>query len=106
MASTLWRRLLALRMSSRCAKAAWVTPEAVATIEVVRKRPESVVYGPLCDMPVVPSVILLRINGRRQMLLHDAWPGPRFESKPQCHIIPIAKERVEIAVSFGCMLSR
>ena len=35
-------------------------------------------------------------------------PGPslRFEGKPQCHIIPIAKERGEIAVSFGCMLSR
>ena len=84
----------------------WVTPEAVAAIEVVRERPKSVIYGPLRDMPVEPSVILLRINGKQQMLLHDAWPGLRFEGKPQCHIIPIAKERGEIAVSFGCMLSR
>jgi uncharacterized protein (DUF169 family) len=84
----------------------WVTPEAVAKIAVVREKPEGVVYGPLRDMPLEPSVILLRLNGKQQMLLHDAWPGLRFEGKPQCHIIPIAKEDGEIAVSFGCMLSR
>jgi uncharacterized protein (DUF169 family) len=84
----------------------WVTPDAVAKIAVVREKPKSVVYGPLRDMPVEPSVILLRLNGKQQMLLHDAWPGLRFEGKPQCHIIPIAKEGGEIAMSFGCMLSR
>ena len=84
----------------------WVTPEAVAKVAVVREKPTSIVYGPLRDMPVEPSVILLRLNGKQQMLLHDAWPGLCFEGKPQCHIIPIAKEGGEIAVSFGCMLSR
>jgi uncharacterized protein (DUF169 family) len=84
----------------------WVTPEAVAKVAVVREKPKSIVYGPLRDMPVEPSVILLRLNGKQQMLLHDAWRGLRFEGKPQCHIIPIAKESGEIAVSVGCMLSR
>jgi uncharacterized protein (DUF169 family) len=84
----------------------WVTPEAVAKIAVVREKPTSLVYGPLRDMSVEPSVILVRLNGKQQMLLHDAWPGIRFEGKPQCHIIPIAKESGEIAVSVGCMLSR
>jgi uncharacterized protein (DUF169 family) len=84
----------------------WVTPEAVAKIAVVREKPKSVVYGPLRDMPVEPSVVLLRLNGKQQMLLHDAWPRLRFEGKPQCHIIPIAKESGELAVSVGCMLSR
>lgn len=84
----------------------WVAPEAVAKIAVVREKPKGVVYGPLRDIPVEPSVILLRLNGKQQMLLHDAWPGLRFEGKPQCHITPIAKEGGEIAVSFGCMLSR
>ena len=84
----------------------WVTPEAVGRIAVVREKPTSVVYGPLRDMSVEPSVILLRLNGKQQMLLHDAWPDLRFEGKPQCHIIPIAKERGEIAISVGCMLSR
>ena len=84
----------------------WVTPEAVAKVAVVREQPTTIVYGPLRDMPVEPSVILLRLNGKQQMLLHDAWPGLRFEGKPQCHIIPIAKESGELAVSVGCMLSR
>jgi uncharacterized protein (DUF169 family) len=84
----------------------WVTPEAVAKIAVVREKPKSVVYGPLRDMPVEPSVVLLRLNGKQQMLLHDAWPRLRFEGKPQCHIIPIAKESGDLAVSVGCMLSR
>jgi uncharacterized protein (DUF169 family) len=84
----------------------WVTPEAVARIAVVRETPKSIVYGPLRDMPIEPSVILLRLNGKQQMLLHDAWPGLRFEGKPQCHIVAIAKESGEIALSVGCMLSR
>src|SRR5262245_37701834 len=50
----------------------WVTPEAVAKIAVVRERPKCIVYGPLRDMPVDPSVILLRVNGKQQMLLHNA----------------------------------
>jgi len=84
----------------------WVTPEAVAKIAIVREKPRAVVYGPLRNIPIEPSVILLRLNGKQQMLLHDALPGLRFEGKPQCHIIPIAKEDGEVAVSFGCMLSR
>src|SRR4051812_48828317 len=84
----------------------WVTPDAVAKIAVTRTKPAGIVYGPLRDMPVDPSVILLRLNGKQQMLLHDAWRGLRFEGKPQCHIIPIAKESGELAVSVGCMLSR
>src|SRR3977135_2976668 len=92
-------------VAARC-ETGWVTPEAVAKIAVVREKPKCVVYGPLRDMPVDPSVILLRLNGKQQMLVHDAWPHLRFEGKPQCHIIAIAKESGEIALSVGCMLSR
>ena len=78
----------------------------MAKIAVVREASKYIVYGPLRDVPVEPSVVLLRLNGRQQMLLHNAWPSLRFEGKPQCHIIPIAKESGELAVSVGCMLSR
>jgi len=84
----------------------WITAEAAARIAAVREQPKSIVYGPLRHMTAEPSVVLLRLNGKQQMLLHDAWPGVRLEGKPQCHIIPIAKEGDEIAVSVGCMLSR
>jgi uncharacterized protein (DUF169 family) len=96
------------RMSDVAALCAtgWITPEVVAKIAVVGEQPKCIVYGPLRDMPVDPTVILLRLNGKQQMLVHDAWPRLRLEGKPQCHIIPIAKESNEIAVSVGCMLSR
>jgi uncharacterized protein (DUF169 family) len=84
----------------------WITAEGAARIAAVRQTQKSIVYGPLRNMPADPSVVLLRLNGKQQMLLHDAWPSVRFEGKPQCHIIAIAKEAEEIALSVGCMLSR
>jgi uncharacterized protein (DUF169 family) len=84
----------------------WVTPKAMQGITAVRDRPGAIVYGPLKETPVEPSVVLLRLNGKQQMMLHDAWPGMRLEGKPQCHIIAIAKEQDEVAMSVGCMLSR
>jgi uncharacterized protein (DUF169 family) len=86
--------------------AQWVTPGAAARIPSVPARPQSVVYGPLGSTSLDPDIVFLRVNAKQLMLLHDAWPGLRFEGKPQCHIIPLAKETGEIAVSSGCMLSR
>jgi uncharacterized protein (DUF169 family) len=38
--------------------------------------------------------------------VHEACPDLRFEGKPQCHIVALAKEKGALAVSTGCMLSR
>jgi len=40
------------------------------------------------------------------MTLHAAVPGVRFEGKPQCHIVALAKEQGDVSVSVGCALSR
>ena len=56
--------------------------------------------------PRAVDVVFLRVNGKQAMSLHDAMPDIRFEGKPQCHIIPIAKEMGQVALSVGCMLSR
>jgi uncharacterized protein (DUF169 family) len=87
-------------------EAGWVSPEIFPEIPVVKQRPGFVTYGPLAEAPAPPDVVFLRLNGIQVMMLHDAWPELRFEGKPQCHIIPIAKEQGELAVSVGCMLSR
>jgi uncharacterized protein (DUF169 family) len=87
-------------------EADWVTPEVAAQIPTVRERPGHVTYGPLADTPVDPDVVFLRVNGRQLMTISDALPGLRVEGKPQCHIIPIAKEQGEVAASVGCALSR
>lgn len=86
--------------------AKWVSPEVFTEIPVVKARPAYILYGPLEDGAFEPDVVFLRLNGKQLMVLHDAWPALRVEGKPQCHIIAIAKERGEIAVSVGCMLSR
>jgi uncharacterized protein (DUF169 family) len=87
-------------------EACWVTPEVFPHIPTVKQRPQCVIYGPLADTRVDPDVVFLRLNGKQAMVLHDALPELRFEGKPQCHIIPIAKEQGQVALSVGCMLSR
>jgi uncharacterized protein (DUF169 family) len=84
----------------------WVGMEDFPRVPAVKDRPASIVYGPLDRMPVEPDVIYIRLNAKQAMVLDDAMGGVRFEGKPQCHIMAIAKDGQEIAVSVGCMLSR
>jgi uncharacterized protein (DUF169 family) len=84
----------------------WVTEADVPGIAHVRERPGAVVYGPLADMPVKPDVVFLRLNAKQAMVLDDALGRVRFEGKPQCHVVAIAKEEGVPAISVGCMLSR
>jgi uncharacterized protein (DUF169 family) len=86
--------------------AGWVAPEMFPQIPVVKQKYPYVVYGPLKDVEQVPDVVFLRVNAKQAMTLSDAFPDLRFEGKPQCHIIAIAKEQQKVAVSVGCMLSR
>ncbi|WP_051301910.1 DUF169 domain-containing protein [Sedimenticola selenatireducens] len=86
--------------------AGWVAAEMFPQIPVVKERFRYVTYGPLKDSQEEPDVVFLRINAKQAMTLSDALPGLRFEGKPQCHIIAIAKEQETVAVSVGCMLSR
>jgi uncharacterized protein (DUF169 family) len=87
-------------------EAGWVSPEIFPKITAVRAKPNYITYGPAKDASGDPSVVLIRLNGKQQMFLHDAWPELRLEGKPQCHIVAIAKEFGEVAMSVGCMLSR
>jgi len=86
--------------------AEWVTAEAAGQIPAVKDKPGAVLYGPLVEGAFEPDVVFLRLTGKQLMLVNDAWPELRFEGKPQCHIVPIAKEEGVVAVSSGCMLSR
>ena len=49
---------------------------------------------------------MIRVNAKQLMVLRDALPGLRIDGKPQCHIVAVAKQEGEVAVSVGCMLSR
>ena len=87
-------------------EAKWVDPEIFPDIPTVAARPASIMYGPLSESLDEPDVVLLRIMGKQAMQLHSAVPSLRFEGKPQCHIVAIAKEQGDVAISVGCMLSR
>jgi uncharacterized protein (DUF169 family) len=84
----------------------WVTEADVPGIAHVAEKPDAIVYGPLAEMPVAPDVVFLRLNAKQAMVLDDALGRVRFEGKPQCHVVAIAKEQGEPAISVGCMLSR
>lgn len=84
----------------------WVTVDVVPKIPTVKERARFITYGPLAQTSVDPDVVFLRLNPKQTMMLSDALPDLRFEGKPQCHIIAIAKEQNEVAISVGCMLSR
>ena len=87
-------------------EARWVSPEILPEIPALQTRPAYVTYGPLSETSVEPHVIFLRLHAKQVMVLSDAMPDLQFEGKPQCHIIPLAKEQNKVAVSVGCMLSR
>lgn len=86
--------------------AGWVSPEVFPKIPVISKKYNHVIYGPLAETPVEPDVVFLRVNAKQAMIISDALPSLRFEGKPQCHIIAIAREQRQVALSVGCMLSR
>lgn len=87
-------------------EANWVATEAFPTIKTVSRKPGAIVYSPLATTALDPDVVFLRLNGKQLMKVHAAYPDLRFEGKPQCHIIAIAKETGEPAASTGCALSR
>lgn len=84
----------------------WVGMDDFPHVPAVKDRPEAIVYGPLAELPVEPDIVFLRLNAKQAMVLDDAMGGIRFEGKPQCHVLAIAKDDGQIAASVGCMLSR
>lgn len=87
-------------------EAGWVRPELFPQIPAVKERFDYISYGPLKQSTFSPDVVFLRLYPKQLMMLHEAVPELRLEGKPQCHIVAIAKEQGEPAVSVGCMLSR
>ena len=87
-------------------RSGWVGEADFPHVPAVKDKPGSIVYGPLDALPVPADVIYLRLSPKQAMVLDDALGGVRFEGKPQCHVLAIAKDGGETAISVGCMLSR
>jgi uncharacterized protein (DUF169 family) len=84
----------------------WVSMDEAMGLPAVSHRHNFISYGPLAETPIDPDVILLRVNAFQAMVLQDAFGEMDVVGKPQCHIIPLAREQGHLALSTGCMLSR
>lgn len=84
----------------------WAPPQLLDVLPAVSGAPSHVTYGPLGSSAVEPDVVMIRLNAKQLMVLSDAVPDLRIEGKPQCHIVPMARESQAVAASVGCMLSR
>ncbi len=88
------------------AECGWIENPSQIDLPVVERAYPYIYYGPLAECDLIPDVVFFRLNAKQFMVLKDALSELRVEGKPQCHIIPIAKEYSQPAVSVGCMLSR
>lgn len=84
----------------------WVAEADLAATPAVDGAPRHVSYGPLREAPFVPDVVLLRLSPAALMTLHSACPELQLAGKPQCQIIPRAREQGALVASLGCSLSR
>lgn len=84
----------------------WAPDTLLSVLPSVSGQPSHVTYGPLGQVPVDPDVVMIRLNAKQLMVLSDAVPDLKIEGKPQCHVIPMARETQQVAASVGCMLSR
>ena len=83
----------------------WVTETAFASVVKTSKKAAFIEYAPAADMPE-PDILLIRLNAKQMMQLGDAVDDLSVSGKPQCQIIPLARESGLVTVSFGCALSR
>jgi uncharacterized protein (DUF169 family) len=84
----------------------WVGEAELAGTPAVGGAPRHVTYGPLRDAAFVPDVVLMRLTPEALMSLQSACPELELAGKPQCQIIPLAREQGSLVASLGCAVSR
>jgi uncharacterized protein (DUF169 family) len=86
--------------------AGWVTEADLLATPAVAPGPGGVLYAPLTAVEEPPDVVLVRVPAEGAMRVHDAVPEMLVTGKPQCQIVPRARERGEVVASLGCAVSR
>ena len=89
----------------------YLRPEDVAKVPQLPKTPAAIVYAPLGDAPIDPSVVLFSCRPRAAMLLQEAAGRANAASplpilgRPTCMAIPAAMA-MGITTSLGCIGNR
>lgn len=83
----------------------WVTEAAFAGVTKTNRPASHIEYAPAASMSDA-DIVLVQLNAKQMMELSDAVDGLEMSGKPQCQIVPLAREHGQVTVSFGCALSR
>jgi len=89
----------------------YIRPEEVAGIPRLAKEPAAVVFAPLADAPVAPSVVLFTCKSSAAMLLNEASIRAGAASslpllgRPSCMALPAALANGTVT-SLGCIGNR
>ena len=80
-----------------------------AKIPAVPRQSAGILYGPLADFPVDPDLILVWLTPRQGMIFTEAagranWAGTLMQvsGRPGCAALPLALDRDQAGLSFGC----
>jgi uncharacterized protein (DUF169 family) len=89
----------------------YIRPEEIPNIPRLSKEPAAIVFAPLGDAPVPPSVVLFTCKTSAAMLLNEASiragasGAIPFLGRPSCMAIPAALEHGTVS-SLGCIGNR
>ena len=89
----------------------YVREEEVAAIPVLGREAKHAVYGPLCEFPLDPDVVLVFTDSRQGLVMSEAVARVDGEvapamGRPACAAVPHAVNGGSAAMSLGCCGAR
>jgi uncharacterized protein (DUF169 family) len=88
--------------------ARYLSMDEAAKIPNVGRNSVGIVYGPLCEFPLDPDLVLIWMNMAQAMLYSEAtgaaWTGAQMEitGRPGCAALPRALHSNQPGMSLGC----
>lgn len=87
----------------------YLAAEEPASIPVMKQAHAGIVYGPLADTALDPSLVLIWVSARQAMLCSEAMGAAAWTTaavsttgRPGCAALPIALAEGSTAMSLGC----
>ena len=89
----------------------YVREEDIASIPILQSQPGYVLYSPLADSPMPPSVVVLFVKANQTLILSEATQqvenqNPPAMGRPACAVIPQVMNTGRAALSLGCCGAR
>jgi uncharacterized protein (DUF169 family) len=90
--------------------ARYLSMDEAAKIPDVGRNSVGIVYGPLCEFPLDPELVVIWVNVAQAMLYSEAagraaWTGAQMDitGRPSCAALPRALHSNQPGMSLGCV---